>query len=117
VDESELRSEIESLRARNRELLQRAVDAEQALAAIASDEVDAITVATIETPLLLHAAQDDLRRSKGLLRAVFDGALDAMLLADDAGAYIDVNLAGCELFAVSGRFSGSVRLTCGSARA
>src|SRR5687768_10455687 len=46
----------------------------------------------------LQEAQEDLRRSESLSRAIFDGALDAMLLADDAGRYVDVNPAACELF-------------------
>jgi PAS domain S-box-containing protein len=33
-----------------------------------------------------------------LFRAVFEGALDAMLLADEAGRYVDANPAACELF-------------------
>jgi PAS domain S-box-containing protein len=35
-----------------------------------------------------------------LFRAVFEGALDAMLLADDSGRYVDGNPAACELFGV-----------------
>jgi two-component system cell cycle sensor histidine kinase/response regulator CckA len=36
--------------------------------------------------------------SAQLMRAVFDGALDAMLLADDSGGYVDANPAACALF-------------------
>jgi two-component system cell cycle sensor histidine kinase/response regulator CckA len=32
------------------------------------------------------------------LRAVFDGSLDAVLLADDRGLYVDANPAACDLF-------------------
>jgi PAS domain S-box-containing protein len=40
--------------------------------------------------------------SEGLrvMREVVDGALDAMLIADDAGNYVDVNPAACTLFGV-----------------
>src|SRR5581483_4521736 len=36
-----------------------------------------------------------------LFRAVFDNALEAMVIADDEGNYIDANPAACELFGVS----------------
>ncbi|HEY9233041.1 MAG TPA: GAF domain-containing protein, partial [Blastocatellia bacterium] len=36
-----------------------------------------------------------------LFRAVFDNALEAMLIADDHGNYVDANPAACELFGVS----------------
>ncbi|BAY47078.1 sensory box histidine kinase [Scytonema sp. HK-05] len=35
------------------------------------------------------------------LQALFDEALDAMLIADDAGSYIDVNPSACELLGLS----------------
>ncbi|HSO33081.1 MAG TPA: PAS domain S-box protein [Labilithrix sp.] len=43
-------------------------------------------------------AQAKLARSEHLLRGVFEGALDAMLLANDRGEYVDANPAACELF-------------------
>ena len=49
-------------------------------------------------PLLLQEAQEALLNNELLLRAIFDGALDAMLLADDQGNYVDANPAACELF-------------------
>lgn len=36
-----------------------------------------------------------------LWRSIFDGALDAMLLADDQGRYLDANPAACELFGLA----------------
>ncbi len=36
--------------------------------------------------------------SMELLQAIFDGSLDAKLLADDTGRYVDANPAACELF-------------------
>jgi PAS domain S-box-containing protein len=93
-----LRREIESLQVLNRDLRQRAVDAEQVAAALVRGEVDAVTLGS--APVLLNAAQDALRRNEQLLRAIFEGALDAMLLADDQGRYVDANPAACELFGV-----------------
>ncbi len=93
-----LKQELTSLRRHNAELLRRALDAEQAVEAFAHGEVDAVAVGAAATPVLLQAAQEDLRRNEKLLRAVFDGALDAMLLADDQGRYVDANPAACALF-------------------
>lgn len=40
-------------------------------------------------------------RSIDLLQAIFNEALDAIVIANDEGTYIDVNPAACELFGVS----------------
>jgi PAS domain S-box-containing protein len=93
-----LQRALDSLRQEHEQLQRRAADAEQAVAAFARGEVDAVTLADSATPLLLHAAQDELRKSEHLLRAIFDGAGDAMLLADDGGRYLAANVAACELF-------------------
>jgi PAS domain S-box-containing protein len=93
-----LQRQLESLQLRNEELLGRALDAEQAMSAFGRGEIDAVTYEGSEKPVLLRAAQEELHRSEQLLRAIFDGALDAMLLADDAGKYVDANPAACELF-------------------
>jgi two-component system, cell cycle sensor histidine kinase and response regulator CckA len=77
-----------------------AVEAEQAIAAFAHGEVDAVTLEASATAVLLHGAQDSLRRNEQVFRAIFDGALDAMLLADDEGSYVDANRAACALFQV-----------------
>ena len=39
-----------------------------------------------------------LRESEEQFRAIFDSALDAMVIVGDEGSYIDVNPAACELF-------------------
>ncbi|MDS0282477.1 PAS domain-containing protein [Haloarcula onubensis] len=39
-----------------------------------------------------------LRKSERQFRAVFEGTLDALLLADDDGTYVDVNRAACDLY-------------------
>lgn len=46
-------------------------------------------------------AEARLQASEQQLRAFFDKALDAMLIADDSGQYVDANPAACELFGVS----------------
>jgi two-component system cell cycle sensor histidine kinase/response regulator CckA len=43
-------------------------------------------------------ANDDRLAGNHLLRAIFDGALDAMLLTDERGAFVDCNAVACELF-------------------
>lgn len=43
-------------------------------------------------------AEEALRASEQLFRAVFDGALEALLIADDEGRYVDANPAACALF-------------------
>jgi PAS domain S-box-containing protein len=42
----------------------------------------------------------DLRERERQFRGVFDGTLDALVLADDAGEYVAVNDAACELYGV-----------------
>jgi PAS domain S-box-containing protein len=46
-------------------------------------------------------AVNALRASEKQFRAVFDNALDAMVLGDDEGRYVDVNAAACELFGMT----------------
>ena len=43
-------------------------------------------------------SERDLRESEQLFRSVFEGTLDALILADDEGTYHEVNRAACELF-------------------
>jgi PAS domain S-box-containing protein len=43
-------------------------------------------------------AEETLRASERLFRAIFEGALDAMVLVDDDGRFTDVNPAACALF-------------------
>src|SRR5690349_12134132 len=88
------------LRRENAALREQLADANRALEAMARGEVDAVAAAEARTPVLLHAAQEELRNNRALLRAVFDGSLDALLLADDDGRYVDANPAACELFGV-----------------
>jgi two-component system, cell cycle sensor histidine kinase and response regulator CckA len=48
-----------------------------------------------------HDAVDALRGSEEQFRALFDGALDAMLIVDDEGRYVDANPAACRLFGLA----------------
>jgi PAS domain S-box-containing protein len=42
--------------------------------------------------------QAELEASERRFRALFEGSLDALVLADDEGRYVDVNSAACELY-------------------
>ncbi|MBX0303959.1 PAS domain-containing protein [Haloarcula salinisoli] len=42
--------------------------------------------------------EQELRESEQQFRAVFEGTLDALLLADDDGDYLDANQAACDLY-------------------
>lgn len=90
-----------ALRQQNEALLRQVAEANQAIEALVKGEVDAVALAASETPLLLHAAQEKLRRNEGILRAVFDSSLDANVLADDGDQFIDVNPAACALFGMN----------------
>ena len=103
VDETieHLRRENASLTARNEDLLRRAAAAEQGMVALARGEVDAVGTEGSATPVLLLAAQEGLRRNEQLLRAIFDGALEPMVLTDHQGEYVDANPAACELYGLT----------------
>ncbi len=45
-----------------------------------------------------HQAKEALRNSELQMRALFQGANDAMVVADDRGNYVDANPAACKLF-------------------
>jgi PAS domain S-box-containing protein len=46
-------------------------------------------------------AEESLRQSESQFRALFENALDAVLIANDAGTYVDANPAACNLLGVS----------------
>jgi len=79
------------------DLRRRLAEAEQAIHALAGGEIDAIAASALTTPLLLHRAQEELRRSEQLLRSVFDGVDDGILLVDSNGIFLDANPAACSL--------------------
>ena len=47
------------------------------------------------------SAEESLRQSESQFRALFENALDAVLIANDLGVYVDANPAACELLGVS----------------
>lgn len=85
--------EIQVLRAR-------LAEAEQTIRALTGGEIDAVA-AESGTTVLLAAAQQALRQRERQLRAIFEGAHDAILIADDEARYVDANPAALELFGLS----------------
>jgi two-component system, cell cycle sensor histidine kinase and response regulator CckA len=81
----DLRREVESLRQRQEQLERRAEDAEQALEALARGEVDAVALSVSSTPVLLQAAQDQVRRSEARFRALFEKSAEAVSLTGADG--------------------------------
>ena len=81
------------------ELLERRLsDSEDLVRAFENGEIDSFVRKGNSSPFLLQAAQEKLLANEKFLRAVFDGAMDAMLIADDQGRYIDANPAACVIF-------------------
>ncbi len=76
-------------------LRRRLAEAERAVERGPEGEADP---AVTDGPDLLQRTVAALRDSERLLRAVFAGALDAIVIADDAGRYLDANDAACALF-------------------
>jgi PAS domain S-box-containing protein len=74
----ELRRDNDRLRRERDSLVQDAADAKQALDAIVRGEVDAVAIEG--APILLHAAQEQLRRNEGLLRAIIEKTSDIVSL-------------------------------------
>lgn len=64
----DLRLQVESLQRRNEEVARQLADAQQAIQALTHGEVDAVAIQSSITPVLLHAAQEDLRRNESLPR-------------------------------------------------
>jgi PAS domain S-box-containing protein len=93
-------SQVADLERRNEELERELENARQTVTALTSGLVDSVAVEGAATPILVQAAQQQLREREHMLRAIFDGALDGMLLADDDGKYVDANPAACMLFGV-----------------
>lgn len=96
-------SELAALQAEVAHLKIQLAEVTQTVDAFKMGQVDAVAQDAGVSPVLLQAAQDNLRQSEQLLRAIFDGALDAILLADDSGRYTDANPAACVLFGLTRR--------------
>ena len=80
------------------ELERKLHESREAMRALGSGGIDAVAHESASPPILLRAARDRVHTDEPLLRALFDGATDAMLIADDSGAYIDANRAACAFF-------------------
>ncbi len=89
------------LERRNAALARQLDESQQMVRALLAGEIDALVHASGATPVLLHAAQAKLLANEQLLRSVFDGATDAMLISDDDGRTVDANSAACVLFGLS----------------
>jgi PAS domain S-box-containing protein len=89
------------LQRRNEDLQRQLDEAQQVIRALAGGEIDTLVHEGGSSPILLLAAQDKLRANEQMLRAVFDGAMDAMLIARDDGHCVDANPAACLLFGLS----------------
>ncbi|MEA5406460.1 bacterio-opsin activator domain-containing protein [Haloarculaceae archaeon H-GB2-1] len=55
-------------------------------------------VVTFDDVTAQREREAELREERRRFRAVFDGTLDALILADDDGYYVDANPAACDLF-------------------
>lgn len=88
----------DDLRRENEALRIELEHARETLSAVATGQIDAVANRVTGTPLLLKAAQDELRSNRQLLRAVFDGIADALLLLEPSGAIVDANPASGALF-------------------
>ena len=91
-------NEVADLKRRNEELERQLEEVTQTVTALTSGFVDSVAVEGAATPILIQSAQQQLREREQMLRAIFEGALDGMLLADDEGKYVDANPAACALF-------------------
>jgi len=89
--------------------ISRMVDADERvykLTAFMPDEHHVVTTLddmTERTEALAERARAEwlMQRSEARFRALFENSLDAIVIADDAGNYVNVNPAACELFGYS----------------
>ncbi len=93
-EKAALLAEIEDLRAQ----LQSARETARALIA---REVDSVAQGAGDTPALLREAQAALREGQAQLRAIFEGALDGLVLMDGEGSFLEGNPAALEILGVS----------------
>lgn len=75
-----------------------APDVESAFQLLVNNYIDALVDPRDGSVLLLRQAQEALQASEQQFRAIFESALDAILIADDKGVYLTANPAACELF-------------------
>ena len=80
------------------QLVQRLAGLEQDLQQLVRGQIDAVIDPNSGHIILLRQAQEALHSNERQLRALFESALDAIVIADDEGCYVDANPAACELF-------------------
>lgn len=82
-------------------LRSRLAEAERTLRALTSGQDAAVEHQSANASRPLHTAQHHPCLHEQLFRTVFGGSLDALLLADGDGVYLDANPAACELFGLT----------------
>ncbi len=92
------RLEQTALRAQIADLERELERARRVIHALVGEKIDAIVSPAATEPLLLQQAREELRRSELLLRAIFEGSVDALLFTDHVGAILEANPAACALF-------------------
>jgi len=102
----ELRKTLEQLRSTQAELQQKHQELEVAYRTIAKERQqlqaarDHLERRVAERTSELQAANVSLQQQQEQWQALFEYALDAIVIADDQGNYLDANAAACELFGV-----------------
>jgi two-component system cell cycle sensor histidine kinase/response regulator CckA len=89
-----------ALRDQNAALARELGEARQTIDALLSGEIDSLATEGMRAPVLLRAAQDKLLANERVLRAVFEGVLDGLVLIADTACAVDVNRAACEILGV-----------------
>ncbi|NJP08244.1 MAG: PAS domain S-box protein [Leptolyngbyaceae cyanobacterium RU_5_1] len=103
----ELRAALEQLRSTQMELRQKNQELELAYQTIKQERHqlqmvrDELELRVAERKAELAQTNFHLQQQYHQWQALFDHALDAIVIADDDGCYVDANPAACELFGVS----------------
>ncbi|MGI0490260.1 PAS domain S-box protein [Alkalinema pantanalense CENA528] len=104
---AQLQVTLEQLRSTQAELRQKNQELQDAYQTIAQERQqlqiarDALEQRVIERTTELTATNQSLQQQHDQWQALFDYALDAILIADDEGRYLDANPAACQLFGVT----------------
>jgi PAS domain S-box-containing protein len=87
-----------STQARIYELVSQLSQVEAQLEQLMGDGIDAVLSPQGSGPILLRSARAALVESEAHFRALFDHALDALVITDDTGRFVEINAAACALF-------------------
>lgn len=104
---AELQATLEQLRSTQAELRQKNQELEAAYQTIAQERQqlqiarDALEQRVRERTAELRVANQSLQQQYDQWQALFDHALDAIVIADDEGRYLDANPSACQLFGVT----------------